>query len=149
MLARRAAAFSLFRRHRLVDAIPKFRRKPFFEALESRLLLSADIPTLVLAEALSSALTQPAQVDTQAASPSVLNSSIQLLIVPDDGSPGTLQARNGNNVWRITGADEGTLNGEAFANVGTLIGGSDNQDTFIFEAAGKPEQPSRRRPRRL
>ena len=42
-MLRHRADFGLFRRHRLADAISKFRRKPLFEALESRLLLSADI----------------------------------------------------------------------------------------------------------
>ena len=47
----RRAQFGLFRRHRVIDAIPRFRRKPLFEALESRLLLSADIASPAVADA--------------------------------------------------------------------------------------------------
>jgi len=131
-MLRHRADFGLFRRHRLADAISKFRRKPLFEALESRLLLSADIASPLIAEA----VTEPASTQVQ---PTPEPQSVVIryapIVVTNDGTA-AVQGGNGDNVWRITGRDEGTLNGEAFSGIGVLLGGTGNQDTFVLEPGG-------------
>src|SRR5689334_464970 len=128
-MVRHRADFGLFRRHRLADAISKFRRKPLFEALEGRLLLSADIAPTVLAEGLNEPAPTPVQESTP---PDSIVIRYAPIVTTDDGRP-AVQGGNGDNVWRITGQDEGTLNGAAFSGVGILLGGTGNSDTFIFE----------------
>ncbi len=46
-----------------------------------------------------------------------------------------LVAPNRPNDWEITGADSGTLDGQAFSNVSSLTGGS-SSDTFNFHSGG-------------
>ena len=110
---------------------PPFRRKVLFETLEQRLLLSAELPS-GLAVAASGALQQEEQNNA-----SVLTSAdLQASPTPVTISSATLYAGSVDNVWRITGPDQGTLNGQPFSGTGTLIGGADNKDTFIFETDG-------------
>ena len=124
-----------FRRHRSTDPSSRFRRKPLFEALEPRLLLSADLGSAAVVEALASQANQQAQSDGLTPQ-TLITTSIPLLITPADGGAGTLRAGNADNIWRITGPDQVTLNGVAYDNVGTLIGGEHNEDTFIVEPNG-------------
>ncbi len=149
---------------------PPFRRKLLFEALEPRLLLSADSASPAVADMLASAVNQHdqnlnstlyQQLDT---SSSAVLVALTLQDVQDDAdataktwiiedhvpfpadatrelAPGAdlvaLVASDAtDNVWRITGADQGTLNDVPFSGVNVLIGGADNNDTFIFEPGG-------------
>ncbi|HEX7095117.1 MAG TPA: OmpA family protein, partial [Acidimicrobiales bacterium] len=131
---------------------PPYRRKILFEALEPRLLLSADVASPALAEALAASLV-PAQSQQQSAQPlqdqtpvlitSALDSSAvadptasSWIIDLDDGTRALQASGDTDNEWRITGPDSGTLNGVAFSGVGTLLGGADNQDTYILEQGG-------------
>ena len=54
-----------------------------------------------------------------------------------DGGGGndTIVGADQDNAWTISGANSGTLNGTAFANIENLAGGS-GQDTFTFTAGG-------------
>ncbi len=134
---------------------PPYRRTILFEALEPRLLLSADGASPAVADLLAAALVdadrQPASQRVQ--STDAAPAPVLITISPDttadvDLTAGTwiIELANGtralqasgetDNVWRITGADEGTLNGQVFSGVGTLLGGADNQDTFILEPGG-------------
>ena len=129
---------------------PPFRRRILFEALEPRLLLSADVGANAVADMLAAALAeyeQAAQQQLDSGSGPLLVFAGPQATVHADPTAGTwiielasgeraLQAGDTDNVWRITGADTGTLNGEAFSGIGILIGGADNEDTFIFEAGG-------------
>ena len=132
---------------------PPYRRKILFEALEPRLLLSADTASPALAEALAASLAptstqqQESALPLQDTTPVLITSALDESAVADpsasswiiDLADGTraLQASGvTDNVWRITGADSGTLNGVAFSDVGTLLGGADNEDTFILEQGG-------------
>jgi hypothetical protein len=132
---------------------PPYRRKILFEALEPRLLLSADVGSNTVAELLAAALVDADQRDgTQVLETEATPSPLLVAVSPE--TPGdadltastwiietesgqrALQASDADNLWRITGADEGTLNGVSFSNVGILLGGADNEDSFIFEAGG-------------
>ncbi|HXZ93350.1 MAG TPA: OmpA family protein, partial [Burkholderiales bacterium] len=131
---------------------PPYRRKILFEALEPRLLLSADAsPSLADALAASLDLTQDKQQESAPpladATPVLDASALQAAPLADPtaaswiielpGGTRALQASgDADNVWRITGADSGTLNGVAFSDVGTLLGGANNHDTFILEPGG-------------
>ena len=130
---------------------PPFRRRILFEALEPRLLLSADSASPALADALAASLNlnQDRQQETaqplQDATPVLLSGALRAMadvtahtwiIELDDGSRALQAAGGSDNLWRITGADEGTLNGAAFSGIGTLLGGADNIDTFILEPGG-------------
>ena len=134
MLGRRADS-RLFRRHRTSDPGARFRRKPIFEALEGRLLLSADLALQLVADALTGSPSQ-VQQDSLTLFQVLASASIPLLIVLADGGAATLRAGNDNNIWRITGPNQVSLNGEVFGNVGTLIGGENNEDMFIVEPDG-------------
>jgi hypothetical protein len=130
---------------------PPYRRKILFEALEQRLLLSADGASSTIADELAAALLQ---ADAPQPAPQVneAEAGAQATIAPEawaesdptaaswiiELEPGVraLQAGDADNVWRITGADEGTLNGVPFSDIGVLLGGADNQDTFYLEPGG-------------
>ncbi len=129
---------------------PPYRRKILFEALEPRLLLSADVASPVLADALAASLVpaqqqsaQPLQDQTPVLITSALDASATAdptagswIIDLADGTRALQASGDSDNLWRITGADSGTLNGVAFSDVGTLLGGADNEDTFILEQGG-------------
>jgi len=56
-----------------------------------------------------------------------------------DSSLGTndaLVVLGGNQSWQITGFDTGFVGDIQFSGIENLIGGADNQDTFIFESEG-------------
>ena len=133
---------------------PPYRRKILFEALEPRLLLSADVASPALADALAASLvpTQTQQQESaaplQVTTPVLITSALDESAVADptasswiidlaDGTRALQASGDGDNVWRITGPDSGTLNGVAFSDVGTLLGGADNEDTFILEQGGR------------
>ncbi|HKI64387.1 MAG TPA: OmpA family protein, partial [Burkholderiales bacterium] len=131
---------------------PPFRRKILFEALEPRLLLSADVsPSLADALAASLAPANSQQQETalplQDTTPVLITSALDAsadadptaaswIIDLDDGTHALQASGDTDNEWRITGADSGTLNGVAFSGIGTLLGGAGNQDTFILEQGG-------------
>ena len=132
-------------------ASPPFRRRILFEALEPRLLLSADTASPALAEALAASLVPTQQQESAAplqdTTPVLITSALDESAVADptaaswiielpDGTRALQASGATDNVWRITGADSGTLNGVAFSDVGTLLGGADNEDTFILEQGG-------------
>ena len=135
-------------------APPPFRRRILFEALEQRLLLSADGASSGIADELAAALleAEAPQSASQVLEADAGASSGQTTISPQawaevDATAGSwiietesgaraLQAGDTDNVWRVTGADEGTLNGMPFTDVAILLGGADNQDTFYFEPGG-------------
>jgi hypothetical protein len=48
----------------------------------------------------------------------------------------TLTGPDTTNLWEITGADEGTLNGVAFAGIESLEGGTGSPNEFVFFADG-------------
>src|SRR5512134_685954 len=130
---------------------PPYRRKILFEALEQRLLLSADGASSTIADELAAALLQ-AEAPPPAAQAPETEAGAQATIAPEawaesdptaaswiiEVEPGVraLQAGDADNVWRITGADEGTLNGVPFSDIAVLLGGTDNQDTFYLEPGG-------------
>ena len=131
---------------------PPYRRKILFEALEPRLLLSADVSPS-LADALAASLAPAASQQQESAlplqdtTPVLITSALEAtadadptasswIIDLDDGTRALQASGDGDNVWRITGPDSGTLNGVAFSDVGTLLGGADNEDTFILEQGG-------------
>ena len=77
----RRAQFGLFRRHRVTDAIPRFRRKPLFEALESRLLLSADVATPAIADAIAHGVQSVGQkIQDYVASDPLLNQALPIIV---------------------------------------------------------------------
>ncbi len=133
---------------------PPYRRKILFEALEPRLLLSADGASPAVADLLAAALVQAdqPQSSTQLVAPEASPAPVLITISPDtsvdtdvtastwiietESGERALQAGDSDNVWRITGNDEGTLNGVPFTDVGILLGGADNQDTFYVEPGG-------------
>ncbi len=51
------------------------------------------------------------------------------------GSNNTLISPNSDNLWKITGPNSGTFNGNAFTNMQNLVGGTHN-DTFQFGPSG-------------
>ena len=120
---------------------PPHRRKILFEALEPRLLLSA-----ALVEADQQQSTQQLHESEATPSPVLIAVSPEASldtdvtastwIIETESGQRALQAADSDNVWRITGADAGTLNGSAFSGIGILLGGAYNEDTFIFEAGG-------------
>ncbi|MCC6474997.1 MAG: OmpA family protein, partial [Burkholderiales bacterium] len=143
---------------------PPFRRTILFEALEQRLLLSADGATPLAVDAiavarqgedplqalLAEASAAPVQFDgivdavadaaidlAGAAAPSAAaDASAGTWIIDLDAGARALRAGDGDNVWRITGPDEGTLNDIPFADIGVLLGGAGNEDLFYFEPGG-------------
>jgi len=134
-------------------AVPPYRRKILFEQLEQRLLLSADGASPGIADQLAAALldsgaSQQSYAPSSDASIQSTRSTIppgvwidfdptaDSWIIELDAGARALQAGDGDNVWRITGADEGTLNGMPFSEIGILLGGADNEDTFTFEPGG-------------
>ena len=58
------------------------------------------------------------------------------LYLTDQGELALVATGDTDNEWRITGSNEGTLNGAPFSGVSVLIGGADNEDTFYLEPAG-------------
>src|SRR5512134_2216191 len=130
---------------------PPYRRKILFEALEQRLLLSADGASSTIADELAAALLQ-ADAPQPAPQLNEAEAGAQATIAPEawaesdptaaswiiELEPGVraLQAGDADNVWRITGADAGTLNGVPFSDIAVLLGGVDNQDTFYLEPGG-------------
>ena len=144
---------------------PPFRRKALFEPLEPRLLLSADIASPAVVDFLASYHSDPSALSvvdktsnpttpvvytaalTDTASGSVTGPETGFVqldaadgvrhIASLDGTIDALIASSErSNEWRITGADEVTLNGVAYSGVNVLLGGANNEDRFIFEPGG-------------
>ena len=107
---------------------PPFRRKPIFEALEQRLLLSAD-PVPFVAEQLF----QQAQAVVAA---ELLDPSLPQLIGLSGGERDTLVGANTGNLWQIVGPNEVVLNGVSYSAVANLVGATDRLDTFEFFVGG-------------
>ncbi|HNH35166.1 MAG TPA: OmpA family protein, partial [Rhodocyclaceae bacterium] len=119
---------------RKTPAIPPSRKKLLFEALEPRLLLAADLPG---ADTVANVLTQRAEDDASAVLASQgLDRSVPRIIGLHRSAANTLVATHANNRWEITGVDEVKLNGELYTGISWLVGGDDNQDTFVFTPEG-------------
>ncbi|QSA97859.1 OmpA family protein [Methylococcus sp. EFPC2] len=56
-----------------------------------------------------------------------------------DGGAGndTLEGPAADSTWQISGEGSGTVGNVAFAGIENLAGAADNQDTFVFQAAGE------------
>jgi Calx-beta domain/FG-GAP-like repeat/Bacterial Ig domain/TLD len=157
--------FRKARRHPLEEAM-------LFEALEPRVLLSADlsysamadgdftlrvaeidgIQTLQLAESQSPSVVvaweslsniHGARIDAGGFDVNLrIDASVEaagvaggIVFVGGEGD-NTLFGSGNDSTWNITGAGEGTLGDVRFSGVENLIGSADNEDTFVFEAAG-------------
>ena len=103
---RRQSDPQLFRRHRATDSASRFRRKPLFEALEQRLLLSADIVPAVAAQT----LLDPAQSVQDASTPQapvVATQTIPLLVTSDSSATPTTQPDAASSAADGSGAADG------------------------------------------
>ncbi|KPA11264.1 repeat-containing protein, partial [Candidatus Magnetomorum sp. HK-1] len=58
------------------------------------------------------------------------------LIDSTAGTNDALVVLGGNHTWQITGFDTGFVGDIRFSGMETLMGGADNQDTFVFESEG-------------
>ncbi|MCK4857901.1 MAG: hypothetical protein KAT58_08040, partial [candidate division Zixibacteria bacterium] len=58
------------------------------------------------------------------------------IIIDGQAGDDTLIGPDGSSTWNITGENAGTLNDQIFIDIENLIGAADNEDTFVFKAAG-------------
>jgi len=64
------------------------------------------------------------------------NTSFDGLIKSNLGTDDALFVLNGDNMWQIDGLDSGQVGDIRFSGVEHLIGGANNQDTFVFSQEG-------------
>jgi Ca2+-binding RTX toxin-like protein len=53
-----------------------------------------------------------------------------------EGDNDALSVTGGDNTWQVTGKDSGYVGDIEFSGIENLLGGADNEDTFIFEQGG-------------
>ncbi|MBL8385220.1 MAG: exo-alpha-sialidase, partial [Burkholderiales bacterium] len=125
-------ASRLSRRAARPAATPPSRKKPLFEALEPRLLLSATLPG---AEEAAGAGLRTVQ-DAAGAALATLNLDRSVPRVVGLAGGNALVGTGADSVWRITGANRVELGGTTYDDVAWLVGSENNADTFVLAVGG-------------